>query len=228
MKESPVLFKSEMINAIIAGTKTQTRRVITKPNEVVFSKQLYPVQNVPDHLMNAWDIWLKCPYGQVGNNLWVRETWAQLCNHPDLGCEYEGFFCDSECKYFQIEYRADTNNPYPGEWPKEEAKGNPDAPKWKPSIHMPKKYCRLWLKVLSVKVERVQEISVDDIMAEGVEDGYFAPIGIPEEEHKKLADHIMIQRWIELWDSINKKRGYGWDANPWVWVIEFEKLEGRP
>jgi hypothetical protein len=144
----------------------------------------------------------KCPY-EIGTRLWVRETWGAVW--PD---EYPVPL--EQCK---IEYKADTNNPYPGDWPADEARGNDDAPKWRASIHMPRWASRLSLEIVSVRVERVQEISFDDAIAEGV---CADPHGVRSES----------RRWFsELWDSINAKRGYGWDVNPWVWVIEFKVIE---
>jgi hypothetical protein len=135
------------------------------------------------------------PY-QEGDILWVRETWNYSPNW---------YYC----------YKADTipddNHGYIGSIP------------WRPSIHMPREAARLFLKVTSVKVERVQDITPKNIAAEGLP----SFICHPEHEYYKnvCGDNWLGFEWFrELWDGINSKRGYGWDTNPWAWVIEFEKI----
>lgn len=173
-----------MVRAILAGRKTQTRRVI-KP-------QLERMQTSGGVLF-GWldDHWhgFKNPYGWPGNRLWVRETWSE---HPDG----DG-----------IIYRASD----PG-WDDEKT-----GLRWHPSIHMPRWASRITLEVTRVWVERIQKISLEDVKAEGIGAFIFAK-GV-------LSETPPDPRWkfIELWDSINAKRGYGWGINPWVWEIEFKR-----
>lgn len=203
MREKPILMSAEMVQAILDGRKTMTRRVI-KPQP----------QNVPaDAYMDAynhsplWNFWLpdnrvvntvgpnektfhwKAPY-QPGDRLWVRETY-RMCD-----CKAEG------CK--GLYYKA-------------------DAPeilaKWKPSILLPKKYARIWLEVVSFRVERVREISEEGAKAEGVDPGPFLGIGVDESKAYRYA-------FRDIWNKLNDKRGFSWDSNPWVWVIEFKRVDG--
>ena len=209
VREHPILFSGPMVQAILAGRKTQTRRVI-KPQP----------QPQPD---GTWEImtedaagkWYRpagrfgqgpyplfeCPYGQPGDRLWLRETWAAISKTEDT----------SPLADCNIEYRADTSDPYPGGWSADEAKGNPDAPKWQPSIHMPRWASRITLEITDVRVQRVNYITAADIEAEGIE--RLEPI------------HKLGPRFIHLWDSINAKRGYPWADNPWVWALTFRRLQ---
>lgn len=211
MKERPILFSSEMVRAILDGRKTQTRRVINPQPEYVWG---YGIRNGEDHFSahvrypgsHQPDPWIKCPYGVPGDRLWVRETHGFV--YPE---EFDVPLRD--CK---IEYRADLapgNIDYPGQWPADEARGNPDAPKWRPSIHMPRWASRILLEITAVRVERLQDIDPLDCVAEGAS-GYDTALS--------LDTHI--KRFSDLWDKLNTKRGYPWSSNPWVWVIEFKKL----
>ena len=123
-----------------------------------------------------------CPYGQPGDRLWVRETW-HLWGPPE---------------HQILAYRADYEDP--------------DSYTWRPSIFMPRGYSRLMLEVVGARVERVQDISETDAIAEGMQ----SP-GIPAATTNRAA-------FARLWDEINGARGYGWEANPWVWVVEFKKV----
>ena len=186
-----------MVRAILAGNKTMTRRVVRgQPfREHTFwesssSGNWFGVDE--DTKTRGPDI--QCPYGQIGTNLWVRETWAAQTAFDDMPPRDIG-------DQAVIEYQAGGTNCL---GPKT---GICSRGKWRPSIHMPRWACRLLLEVKSVRVERLQDISLNDIHAEGR----------PKREN---AAH----KWYRgLWNSINEKRGYGWDVNPWVFVIEFER-----
>lgn len=202
MRERPILFSGPMVRAILDGRKTQTRRVV-KPQPVKEGNlwQLYGAgwsgSNCP--VMPGHSLASRGPFGGPGDRLWVRETWAPMCRTADPHC----WCADDPARQRNhfVEYRADTNDPYPGEWPAEDARGYVDAPKWRPSIHMPRWASRLTLEVTGVRVERLRDINGDDIAREGIETG--------------------LPAFRTLWNSLNKARGYGWDANPWVWVIDF-------
>jgi len=201
MKERPIIFSGEMVKAILDGRKIQTRRVIKpqpptsgwnpkehseEPGYWIGYSENGKLRNDVGGLKN--DCGWKCPYGQVGDRLWVRETWS------DEGCA-----CYEPCNCPFFWFKADIP-PHTLE---------DEQPKWRPSIHMPRWTSRITLEITGVRVERVQDI--DEIVAthEGIE--------------KHLGIHARHDFSI-LWDSINGKRGYGWDKNPWVWVIEFRKI----
>ena len=204
MKETGLIFKAPLVRAILEGRKTQTRRV-AKPVKHPDLGNLYTPgallrEHEPQHVINR-----ACPYGQPGDRIYVRETFSQ---HPEWG---------------QLAFRADGEE-------FEDADGWLWEPKWMPSIHMPKELARIWLEITGVRVERLQSISNEDAIAEGVnrishgrEGSYYS--AIRNEQHPK--------NWIypddafrELWEST----GGDWDANPWVWAIDFKVLSttGRP
>lgn len=180
MIERPILFSTAMVQAILKGTKTQTRRTVKYP----------PFDSTDEGL----DIQLaignvRCPYGQKGERLWVRESWAQ-----------------SDSSFI---YQAD---------------GKAIHQKWTRNIYMPKAACRLFLEIVNVRFERLQDISEDDAIAEGI---YKMPDGSgnldPEEYHSKTN---VLEVFKSLWDAINRNKGNDckWESNPWVWVIEFKKV----
>lgn len=178
-KSRPILFKGEMVRAILDGRKTQTRRVIKSTQKTSWLLD----GDWSDGFIKDPDNYLHrdCPYGKKGDFLWVRET-----------------FWESDGCYF---YRAD---------------GHDDFERWKPSIHMPRMASRISLRIVDIRVERVQDIGMEDIKAEGVEFSY-QPL-------QNVFESYRIE-FESLWDSINAKRGYGWDENSWVWVVEFERVE---
>lgn len=191
MKERPIIFSTDMVKAIIDGRKTMTRRVIKLPKTTG-----QPIVKCEDCGDWAWQndkgFWhhlsnLAYPYGQVGDKLWVKET-----------CDYI-FGNDGD----YILYKADAD----GLKYFEELKKAGSKVTWKPSIFMPRDLSRITLEITRVRVERLQDITLQDMIAEGAP--YFP-------------NHII--GFKELWDSLNAKRGYSWEENPWVWVIEFKKL----
>lgn len=191
MTEHPILFSGPMVRAILDGRKTQTRRVVkfgTRPDG--------NTNNEPP--LNA------CPYGQPGDRLWVRETFATIKWPAREPTPYG---------HTDVTYRA-TANPAV------------KVDRWRPSIHMPRKFCRLILEVKAVRVERLQDISISDAIAEGVEE--MARLVKNQHEYYWVNDHTIDCTYAGgfgcLWDSLNAKRGYGWNENPWVWVIEFEVI----
>jgi len=208
VKERPILFSGEMVRAILEGRKTQTRRVIVSRYDWYMGEldNGKPWPFYQDYVHGELEaIPVKCKYGQAGDQLWLRET---------FGLVWPGEFepeTDREC---DVQYRADLPSgctDYPGRWPADEARGNPEAPKWKPSIYMPRWASRINLRITDIRVERVQDISEEDCEAEGIDPNPESKLG------KKL-------EFRELWNSINKKRGFGWDENPSVWVVEFERV----
>lgn len=181
----PILFSTPMVQAILRGEKTQTRRAV-KLERFAPSTTLGYLW----HFMKKgrWfdvnDIIKYCPYGKVGDILWVRETWLQ--------CR-DGYV-------YRADHFGDTL------LVSENGKTFDKSTKWKPSIFMPKDACRIKLEITNIRVERLNEISEQDAIAEGI---------IPTKYDEKIMYQI-------LWESIN---GKGTFDNRWVWVIEFKRLE---
>jgi hypothetical protein len=226
MAEHPILFNSEMVRAILDGRKSQTRRVIKSRvlgNPAGFNggniRCLTP-ESVDGPLWQqygAGGVWLPlgCPYGQPGDTLWVREAWRPW-PHPDL---WDG-----------VMYRADNAFTKPegltndqGFWMSGQCESIDE--RWRPSIHMPRWACRIELEVTEVRVERVQDISDDGAVAEGIKGqnrfGSWANYGSGLPKYIKTPQ----DSFATLWDFINAKRGYGWDVNPWVWVVTFNRKD---
>lgn len=222
MKEHPILFSGEMVRAILDGRKTQTRRVIVPQLEYVSVKGtsepyckmwLWAGKKSDKSYTTLYFLTQRCPYGQRGDRLWVRETFSLMCHQADPQCWCETDEQKKRNHYF--EYKADTGNPYPGEWDADDARGYDDAPKWHPSIHMPRAASRIMLEIVGVRVQRLADISEDEAKAEGVNPS--------ESEFGGFAEpHVIC--YMNLWNNINAKRGYGWDKNPWVWVIDFKRI----
>jgi hypothetical protein len=193
MKERPILFNGEMVRAILEGKKTQTRRIV----------KYIPSLGEPEqwcHKRNKYsligDYRRFCPFGKPGNLLYVRETFGAW-PHMMGGLQMD-----------TLEYRAD------GEYCGDHAENW----RWRPSIHMPRWASRIDLVIKNVRIERVNDITEEDAIAEGVKSTTTLTDDGLDYTGLYAAEHFQI-----LWDSINKKRGYGWDKNPWVWVIEFER-----
>lgn len=238
MKLIPILFSTPMVQAVLDGRKIITRR--TKGLEY-FNKvpDLFKTTNKRIETCRFWDgakekcpnpikteyiinssdgheNKVQCPYGQPGDILWVRETFIS-----GFKCDGGVFDTDEDGEYISfIKYRADGES---FDW----YDGNSDFPcekiPWKPSIHMPKTACRLFLKVKSVRVERLQDVSEDDAKSEGVEYKYDEEIGYTYKHYlKPKFGPSPIQSFETLWRSINGEKS--WKDNPWVWVIEFERV----
>ena len=238
MKETGIIMSGNHPKLILDGIKTMTRRVIVpQPNpcrhKEIFSEaesgynapsdwggQLidwigykyegrqgwfcYICGNGLKHIDEFSAHGIICPYGQVGDRLWVRETWR-------IGS------WDNERGELTIEYRAGgmqhslciTDEVLDKYW----LPNNPPEEKWRPSIFMPRWASRILLEITDIRAERLQEITPTDCIAEGIETSGRGEYG----------------KWLtsfkELWDSLNAKRGYGWEVNPWVWIISFRRIE---
>jgi hypothetical protein len=233
MRERGILFSAPMVRAILEGRKTQTRRVVPRATgafwdhpgwtpTVMRDGTILWRARAPEH---AFAMPLKCPYGAPGDRLWVRETWGAVS--PDE--------ISRPLRECTIEYRADLPpgcTDRPGKWPAEHS-ADPECPKWRPSLHMPRWASRLTLEVTSVRVERLQDITEEGARAEGVEqfgsgdcdecsDFSCAACADTEADYPGVRGGNQLL-FAELWDRINGKRA-PWASNPWVWVVSFERV----
>ena len=215
IKEKPILFNGEMVRAILDGRKTQTRRVVkpqpvcqedSEPNDLVFiGGELNKVsESTGRNKRDLGELTPKkytCPYGQKGDQLWVREKFQPLWD--DLSLEAERDYKTGEG--YHINYPATDGYV---EWI--DMYSDDISSNCKPSIHMPRWASRIQLEISDIRVERVQEISEDDCQAEGL----------------KLLQGGIKAHFAILWDSINgKKSGCVWWDNPWVWIVEFKVVK---
>ena len=214
MPIKPILFNTEMVRAILDGRKSCTRRIVKGfiPNNAVWGYTAFTPKGCISCRGTFADGYgekfFKPPY-QPGDILYIRETWERFecwnCDGDERGnCpkEPKKSVLDKTCGCYM--YRAT-----------DEISGDT---KWHPSIHMPKEAARIWLEVTNVRVERLWEISADGIRNEGLSS---AAVHCGDME-------IALKEWEKLWNSIIPKKDidrYGWQANPWVWVIEFERCE---
>ena len=281
MKERPIIFSTQMVRSILAGRKTQTRRVVK--NDLLqnypgtfdgmsgfFGKCGYKgivgndfymrTKNLRRRYKAAPECWhwvlvvhdekrtdhviqIRCPYGAVGDELWVRETWRivgwQEGEPYYLQYKSDGTFLDEpgdssdydEDKYLQ--YYIDCSDDCEKAGLKLDSdecysfKKSESPTRWRPSIFMPRWASRIQLRVTDISVERVQDITKDDIYAEGTETDEFldlqehAECVAPEGSHLPTIENEF--QW--MWNGINQKRGYGWEKNPWVWAVQFKVKE---
>ncbi len=245
MKEYPILFKGDMVRAILEGRKTETRRIV-KPTVKGCTVGVYTTAgkvmlNDVVNVQEDGDPWtgIKCPYGQVGDRLWVRETWADTSgeNGPMISYRAKG-----GCDRFLV------NESYPVDYslyPKcnftmwcTDLRSGAKGHNWRPSIFMPRWASRITLEIIEISVERVQDMDNDNAISEGINEywidyddggGYWNVPALWTNPDGKIIKKIQTEDPIEafsnLWDSINKKRGFGWDSNPWVWVVKFKRVE---
>lgn len=222
-KERPILFNAEMVRAVLDGRKTQTRRICkSKPIEGTFA----------GYGKDAMDAVIRQGPYEVGMNLWVRETWASLRMEYD----FESGYCDGweETTPDRVKKYRDEHPPHLLQAPAfdiayldcyDNGADNVEERgfRWRPSIHMPRWASRIDLLIKDVRVERVQDINVHSVLAEGISaeiNDYTAHLdfGQMRWEEECLKD------FRKLWDSVYQKRGFGWDKNPYVWVVEFEVI----
>lgn len=228
MTERPIPFSAPMVRAVLAGEKTQTRRIakLNAAGRVARGGRNW-------HLDDPSAV-LACPHGQPGDRLWVREAWTADFEWPsDTGericwwhevpaafrglrnvmytyyradgsawhCDEHGACCPADQTAWRIDFEDDDFADI----------------RWRPSIHMPRWASRITLELTSVRVERVQDISTKDAEAEIGNGGrMILPSGLC---------NTYVGTFAHAWNAINAKRGYGWDANPWVWVLEFTHVD---
>lgn len=210
MKARPIIFSTDMVRAILAGTKTQTRRAV----------KVQPPENTSGCVQvwegeNHWDFWgfngsqikrVKCPYGVVGDQLWVRETYAKVTNRQGNQV---------------FVYKADQSDEFIADY---------DGG-WDSSMFMPRAASRILLEITAIRVERVQDISEADAIAEG---SYLNRCPCPQMQAKPRSAidamfkqthcHIHGMEYSRLWELINGKK-HPWSESPWVWVVEFKRVE---
>jgi hypothetical protein len=229
MKERPISFISDMVWAILFNRKTETRRIIKLPRWSTGDWKDFQLDDNRIPMVIAKNTGclasIHCPYGEPGDRLWVKETWAEMCRLADPRCD-----CDEEAikKNHFFEYRVDTGNPLPGEWP-EEKRQDPDCPKWKSSRFMPRKASRIMLDIVKIRVERLLEISLDenveDLFSEGLSKANYMEFADGESTDLNVVEAL--DDFNYLWNFLIAKRGYGGDVNPWVWVVEFKRLKAQ-
>ncbi|WP_414162021.1 hypothetical protein ACMGG9_07780 [Serratia sp. BNK-10] len=231
MKERPVIFNGEMVRAILDGRKTQTRRVMKPQPEPCDRGGLWWPSNtfktmlhIEEQMQNGAGGWGglagdACPFGQVGDRLWVRETWGVVSHDFDENERIIDWVPDRpataihEMPFGNGYYSGHAIYAADGEFTWGDNDGHGGRSCWKPSIHMPRWASRILLEITGVRVERLNDISEEDARAEGVKAGVS-----PGHEH------MMHQvAFSELWQSIYGEES--WRANPWVWVIEFRRVE---
>jgi hypothetical protein len=215
--DKPILFSGPMVKAILEGHKTQTRRVI-KPRGVSDDVAQWL------HAM-AKGVDMPCPY-KPGDRLWVRETfvlekWEDEPKPPsDRPLFHEPENGEFEPEYWLWpHYKATDPAPELCYEDEENDDGEPKC-KWRPSIFMPRWASRITLEIINVRVERLKDIGRNDAKAEGVSAIFTNSI----DHFKRGVLNPYVANFSILWDSINDKRGFGWNFNPWVWVIEFKKV----
>lgn len=245
MKETGLMFKAPLVRAILEGRKTQTRRILKPqpaPNHPhddgtkwIIERGLHTPVGSVGHLSVREKMGLRCPMGQPGDRIYVRETWAdliavspssdepmaigpgeRLIETPTSWTDDKGrtrWNYDGQV----IAYRANSNVEFcDGDVFSGEFADKSDMPRWRPSIHMPKEFARIWLEITGVRVERLLSITEADAKAEGAV--------LKNSPAAHLTSYC--RGFQELWEST----GGDWPANPWVWVIDFKTISttGRP
>lgn len=208
MTERPILFSAPMVRALLAGTKTQTRRVVKK-------SECWPVSAVRATMLESrgtamavdaqrltYGPEIKCPYGQPGDRLWVRETFCKIIGQSGGWIE-----TDYKATYTHGDRLGDNYGV---------------KKRWTPSIHMPRDASRVTIEITSVRVERLQDISFADAAAEGL---HCTSDRLDRWSANGSSWHATPQQaYRALWEQIN---GPGsWEANPWVWVVGFHRIDG--
>lgn len=206
IKERPILFSEPMVDAILTGAKTVTRRVI-KPQPVLFGKD-------ENHPGEWWmpvggihrDRW-ECPYGEIGDRLWLREAWRVGSSDRNTIWYKDGCFIAL----------PDTA---------ENLSGKFLGDKWRPSIHMYRWASRIDLEITDVRIERLQDITEEDAKVEGVpiDDAPCDHVRFSCEDVRCLGPGYRAS-FCELWQKLNGRRGFGWNENPFVWRVQFKRIK---
>ncbi|WP_432675078.1 hypothetical protein [Delftia sp. 11MD] len=229
MKERPILFSAPMVRALLAGTKTQTRRILKL-------KWGFDVEERDDGTLWPWaehpdcddDVWMPCQQGEIGDRLWVREAFrfpASLDHLSPSVCGDKALDAGYRTPWAPTQFEADGSRT--GEWRGFDTLPEKTRPgKLRPGIHMPRWASRISLEITALRAQRLQDISDADARAEGIE----CMAGDPECGYRNYLDQAS-QDWSlspresfrSLWESINGPAS--WAKNPWVWVVEFERAK---
>ncbi|EIX9519378.1 hypothetical protein [Klebsiella pneumoniae] len=217
MKERGMIFNGEMVRAILDGRKTQTRRIMAPQPADDIERGIFPN---PEAI--GWKSSLRhkhgsttahfCPYGKPGDRIWVREAFRVHSRATDVAT---------------LVYKASERNSWTEQTHRVPVSvcNKPATPeKWTPSLHMPRWASRILLEITDVRVERLNTISEEDARAEGIIDGGCLNCGEPEPCGCANPDPDATDAFAYLWQSIYGQEN--WNANPWVWVIEFKRVEG--
>jgi len=217
MLERPIIFNADMVRAVLDGRKTQTRRIVNGvPSSHDFHGWVLSSTSAKDEGKACWAIGnspllnkpirVRCPFGAVGDRLWVRETWMPDAPRNGTWADVEFYGCKgSPLSMIPKRFRKPEHCIHRASWDGSEMVG------WTPSIHMPRWASRITLEITGVRVERLQDISEQDAAAEGAS----TELSLIGEKH--------YLGYRSLWKSIYSADS--WQANPWVWVIEFKRLE---
>lgn len=239
MKAHPIIMGSDSVAATLKDLKTQTRRVIKIPQKVTHVERVGFTSACPEGLAAVrgrhasgeyGDSFVKCPYGVVGDHLWVKETYVVESNqHIDSEAYYPPPFTDgrpvnrvaeivdvADAYWEQCHYKATDPNPELVNEHTDEMLG------WRSPRFMPRWASRLTLELLGVRVERLQEISEEDALAEGV-----ASTAIFGHGDTIIAGEYARERFPRVWDALNAKRGYSWESNPFVWALTFRRITSQ-
>lgn len=229
MKEHPILFKSEMVKAILEGKKTQTRRILKpQPDESGIVYMENPPLNWEEHYKEEWKPWkfdteegetiaLNCPFGKKGDRLWVKET---FCNCGELAWGEEtcaedrkntvGYKADYSARLYDCDDKLVELETTAWNWEHEKIK-------WKPSIFMKRIYSRLLLEITNIRVERLNKITEKDAEAEGC-----VSTAVLTEDKQDYTGLYASEHYARLWEKINGEGS--WRTNPFVWIIEFKRI----
>lgn len=213
--ERPILFNGAMVRAILEGRKTQTRRVVKPQPAGKYLKSALDAEWLSKPfgglvLPMIKDLPIECPYGQPGDRLWVRETFA-IVPRTAYRCS-EG-----------VQQSLSPDNDHDAAIYREGWSRSRSGILWRPSIHMPRWASRILLEITAVRVERLQDISEADARAEGISDGGCLNCGEPEPCGCEEPAADARDAFCRLWQSINGEQS--WHENPWVWVIEFKRVQ---
>jgi len=219
-KEHSLIFSGPMVNAILDGRKTQTRRIVTHIASIgritEFGRSTtkgydgtFRDSKLRWHDLDHDELLVRCPYGNIGSNIWVRETWRLLdCNNQ--GC----------CIEYNTIAESEKDIVFSNEKSRKQAWHYINKNGWISPIYMPRWASRIDLRITDISVERVQDITEEDVEAEGclLAEGY-------EELVRTFYQYPYREVFQDLWNFLNAKRGFPWESNPWVWKIEFERVE---
>ncbi|QAV46700.1 hypothetical protein [Pantoea agglomerans] len=255
MRERPIIFNADMVRAVLDGRKTQTRRIVNGvPSSHDFHGWVLSSTSTKDEGKACWAIGkspllnqpirVRCPFGEVGDRLWVKETWSVVSHAFDDDGLMIDYVPDRPAKAVHEKpfgrgyYSGHAIYAADGGFTWGDDDGCVDGRScWKPSIHMPRWASRITLEITGVRVERLNSINEHDAIAEGLaeisKDGRTYKYGVPDRDGYPGTDDFgwpwheweryPISAYSKLWKSI-----YGdesWQANPWVWVIEFKRVE---